>query len=113
MNRPAPAEFAEFVREVSIRALDRMADRVKELAKEQRAVVRAWSRLSPDDKHSLLTELLAAALATAPPEENPSKESAAPKPIRRYDPDEVAATLPVKALKRPKKSVRKVDFPEE
>lgn len=106
MTRPAPAEFAEFVREVSIRALDRMADRMKELAREQRGVVRAWSRLSPDDKHGLLRELIAAALTTAPPFEEPAGQPRK-REVRRYDPEEVAATLPAKPIKPRKKSTKK------
>jgi hypothetical protein len=59
MDRSIPSEFAEFVRSVAIRALDRLSERTKELDTKSRAVIRAWSKLTADAKSRLIDELIA------------------------------------------------------
>lgn len=95
-----PSEFVEFVREVGVRAFDRLADRLKETSASRRAVLRSWSKLTPEDKESLMDELITS--AQEPVQAKPAQPVPQPVISKRYDPDEVAPTLPVKA-KIPKK----------
>ncbi|MEO6488071.1 MAG: hypothetical protein ABIO78_09050 [Thermoanaerobaculia bacterium] len=69
-----PSEFAGFIRDVGVRAFDRLAERLKENAASRRAVLRSWGKLSQDDKESLIDELIASAQADS----GPAAESAAP-----------------------------------
>ena len=60
MEEPIPSEFAGFVRNVAKRAVDRVAGKVKELQVPVRAIVRAWGRLTDEQKEHLLDQLIAA-----------------------------------------------------
>lgn len=53
-----PTEFSGFVRDVARRALDTLAERVKDLDPAFRPVLRAWTRLTDLDKEQLLDELI-------------------------------------------------------
>ena len=108
MIDPIPSEFAGFVRETGIRAFDRLVTRARDLDAPLRNFVRSWSRLSEADKLTLFDELIIA--ARLPPEEEtrPPAGMKQKHPVRRYDPEEVAATLPKKPAKRPaEKSAKK------
>jgi hypothetical protein len=59
MDRSIPSEFAEFVRTVAIRALDRLSARGKEFGTKPRAVLRAWDKLSSEEKSELIDQLVA------------------------------------------------------
>lgn len=90
-----PSEFAGFVRDTGVRAFDRLAEQAKDLDPPLRSFVRSWSRLSQADKNSLFEQLIdAARLPEAPPRTAAARQTRA---VKRYDPDEVAATLPEKA----------------
>jgi len=54
------SEFVGFVRDTSIRALDRLTEHAKEVAAPLRPVLRAWGKLSDDQKNDLLDELIGA-----------------------------------------------------
>jgi hypothetical protein len=95
-----PSEFVEFVRQVGVRAFDRLADRMKETSASRRAVLRSWSKLTAEDKESLMDELITS--AQEPMQARPAQPAPQPVLRKRYDPEEVAPTLPVKA-KIPKK----------
>ena len=103
--KPVPTEFTEFVRDVGIRALDRLTQRLHEQAASRRALLRSWSKLTRDDKESLMDELIASA-ALAQESEMVPQPAPAPRVSKRFDPEEVAATLPADP-KLPKKSKRK------
>lgn len=93
-----PSEFVGFVREAGVKAFDRLASRAKELDAPLRSFVRSWSRLSADQKNALFNELIAAArVPDAAPDDPAQKRS-----VKRYDPEEVAATLPKKPAARKK-----------
>lgn len=66
-----PSEFAGFIRDVGVRAFDRLAERLKENAASRRAVLRSWGKLSQDDKESLIDELIASAQADSNPAPEP------------------------------------------
>ena len=95
-----PSEFVEFVRQVGVRAFDRLADRLKETSASRRAVLRSWSKLTPEDKASLMDELITSAQERVPARN--AETTVRPAIARRYDPEEVAPTLPAKP-KVPKK----------
>lgn len=91
-----PSEFRSFVRDIGIRAFDRLSARAAKLDTSLRAMVRSWGRLSSQQKDALFDELIEAAQrheddAAAAPVERTSR-----KPLKRYDPAEVEKTLPKK-----------------
>ena len=102
--KSVPPEFAEFVREVGIRAFDRLAVRLKERAASSRTVLRSWSKLTPDDKAMLMDDLIASAQSNEEMALQP--DPAAPRITRRFEPAEVEPTLPAKPKPR-KKSTKK------
>jgi hypothetical protein len=73
------SEFAAFVRDTGVRAVDRLTNRTKEVEAPLRPVLRAWSKLSDDQK----TDLFDALIATV------------------QGPDDDAAEAPQKSAKRP------------
>ena len=77
MARETPSEFALFVREAGVRAVDRLTERAKELSTPLRAVLRAWSKLTEDAKQELFDALIAAELVLE--EKAPKKKTAAKK----------------------------------
>ncbi|MGZ7033232.1 MAG: hypothetical protein ACXVIJ_14825 [Thermoanaerobaculia bacterium] len=100
MNATIPSEFAAFVRETGVRAFDRAAGRLKGFDKSLQPVLKTWSKLTDTKKHELFDILIAAARDDDPiPEETPKRSRA----VKRYDPEEVAKTLPVKNKPKPKK----------
>ncbi|HUP47318.1 MAG TPA: hypothetical protein VNA04_00865 [Thermoanaerobaculia bacterium] len=108
MSVSVPSEFAGFIRETAVRAFDRLALRSKDLDPPLRSFIRSWARLPAADKQSLLDALIEAARAPEPPQHPPPGMKQA-KAVRRYDPEEVAATLPKKPAvrKRPKPAAGK------
>ena len=100
------SEFVGFVRETGVRALDRLSTRSKEVSVPLRPVLRAWSKLSGDEKSDLFDELISTVQtsdASAPPAPRKSSEL----DIRRFDPAEVEATLPAKRTRRKAASAKK------
>src|SRR5205085_10641439 len=98
------SEFAGFVRDTGVRAFDQLSESVKELETPARAVIRAWGKLSEEQKNALFDELIATVLiAGSAAPATPAKT--APRTIRRYDPEDVEPTLPAKPRKKlaPKK----------
>ncbi|HEX7419493.1 MAG TPA: hypothetical protein VF505_06380 [Thermoanaerobaculia bacterium] len=77
MARETPSEFALFVREAGVRAVDRLTEQAEELSTPIRAVLRAWSKLSEDAKQELFDALIAAELVLE--EKTPKKKAAAKK----------------------------------
>lgn len=73
------SEFAAFVRDTGVRAVDRLTTRTKEVEAPLRPVLRAWSKLSDDQK----TDLFDALIATV------------------QGPDDDAEDAPEKSVKRP------------
>lgn len=62
MARETPSEFALFVRDAGVRAVDRLTEQAKELSTPIRAVLRAWGKLTEEAKQELLDALIAAEL---------------------------------------------------
>jgi hypothetical protein len=77
MARETPSEFALFVRDAGVRAVDRLTEQAKELSTPIRAVLRAWSKLTEDAKRELFDALIAAELVLE--EKAPKKKRAAKK----------------------------------
>ncbi len=65
-NKTIPSEFAGFVRDTTVRAFDRLAERVKELDPPLRSVMRAWSKLKTAEKKELVNLLMASAQDSVP-----------------------------------------------
>ena len=61
MATSVPSEFAAFVRDVAGRAFETLSERVDELEKPLRGVIRSWADLGKRDKKQLLDLLLSAA----------------------------------------------------
>lgn len=96
---PISSEFVVFIRETGVRAFDRLSGRAKDLDTPLRNFVRSWSKLTDAEKNELFDELI----ATIRTPQEPPAEATAPKqkkPVKRYDPEEVAATLPKKPVAR-------------
>lgn len=102
MTMPIPSEFVGFVREAGVKAFDRLASRAKELDAPLRTFVRSWSRFSTDEKNALFDELIASARMPGPAPEDPPSPLRQKPAVKRYDPEEVAATLPKKPASRKK-----------
>lgn len=100
------SEFVGFVRDTGVRAFDRLSARAKEIEVPLRPVIRAWAKLSDDQKNDLFAELIAAVQASDATEPSPSS-TAAQRDIRRFDPLEVEATLPPKKLRKKAAAPRK------
>lgn len=104
MEEIVPNEFAAFVRHTAMRAFDHLAGEVNLVDPSLRKLLRNWLRLGEDEKAALLDQLIAAAWTTSdldlcePAAEPPSRE------IRRYDPEEVARTLPRKPQRGARRS---------
>lgn len=62
MARETPSEFALFVRDAGVRAVDRLTEQAKELSTPIRAVLRAWGKLTEEAKQELFDALIAAEL---------------------------------------------------
>ena len=105
MTTPIPSEFVGFVRQAGVKAFDRLAARAKDLDAPLRSFVRSWSRFSTDQKTALFDELIASARMPEPAPDDPPPGMKQKRPVKRYDPEEVAATLPKKPapLKKAKK----------
>ena len=96
MPNTIPSEFRSFVRDVGIRAFDRLAGRAGELDTSLRTIVRGWGKLSSQQKETLFDELIETAQLTETPAESQPARERAPRSIKRYDPEEVEKTLPPK-----------------
>lgn len=96
---PISSEFVVFIRETGVKAFDRLSLRGKELDTPLRNFVRSWSRLTDAEKNDVFDQLIA---TIRTPDE--AVTSPAPlkqkKPVKRYDPEEVAATLPKRTVAR-------------
>ena len=77
MARETPSEFALFVRDAGVRAVDRLTEQAKELSTPIRAVLRAWSKLTEETKQELFDALIAAELVLE--EKTPKKKARAKK----------------------------------
>jgi hypothetical protein len=77
MARETPSEFALFVRDAGVRAVDRLAEQAKERSTPIRAVLRAWSKLTEETKQELFDALIAAELVLE--EKTPKKKARAKK----------------------------------
>ncbi|HEX6177135.1 MAG TPA: hypothetical protein VF057_02150 [Thermoanaerobaculia bacterium] len=102
-----PSEFAGFVRDTGVRAFDRLAEHAKELDPALRSFIRAWSRLSETQKVTLFDQLIAAARFPSTETIEPPAGMRQKKPIKRYDPEDVAATLPKKPARKPARKAAK------
>lgn len=102
MTTRIPSEFVGFIREAGVKAFDRLTIRAKELDAPLRSFVRSWSRLSTDEKNALFDELINSARMPEPPAGEPPERLKQKRPVKRYDPEEVAATLPKKPAPRKK-----------
>lgn len=102
MTTRIPSEFVGFIREAGVKAFDRLALRAKELDAPLRSFVRSWSRLSNDEKNTLFDELIDSARMPEPSADVPPEGLKQKRPVKRYDPEEVAATLPKKPAPRKK-----------
>ena len=104
MSATIPSEFAAFVRETGVRAFDRAAGRLKGLDKSLQPVLKTWTRLSEDEKQQLFDILIASAREDDEPlaEETPKRS----RTVKRYDPEEVAKTLPLKKRRVVKKAAK-------
>ena len=107
MSRPIPSEFFGFVRETGIRAFDRLADKSKTLDTPLRTFLKSWTRLSDEHKERLFEELIAMVVTPEHDEEKPPAAMKQKRAVKRYDPDEVAATLPKKPAVRKAAASRK------
>jgi hypothetical protein len=79
MDRTIPTEFADFIRTVAIRALDRLTDRARELDTAPRAVVRAWAKLRTTEKNRLIDDLIADTREGGGPKPRPATKRRAKK----------------------------------
>ena len=111
MSRPIPTEFTGFVRETGVRAFDRLAAKAKILDTPLRTFMKSWTRLSDDDKHRLFDELIATVGMPEMQNEEPPAAMKQKRPVKRYDPEEVAATLPKKPAVRKTAPVKKSKKP--
>lgn len=102
MTTRIPSEFVGFIREAGVKAFDRLTIRARELDAPLRSFVRRWSRLSTDEKNALFDELINSARMPEPPAGEPPERLKQKRPVKRYDPEEVAATLPKKPAPRKK-----------
>ncbi|HEX9160970.1 MAG TPA: hypothetical protein VF980_04615 [Thermoanaerobaculia bacterium] len=82
MERQIPSEFAGFIRDAGVRAFDRLNGKSKELTAPVRSVLRAWSKLTQEQKDAMFDELIALAQAMTPPEE-PKKRRTGKKAAKR------------------------------
>lgn len=77
-------EFAGFVRDTGVRAFDRLTTRTKEVEAKLRPVLRAWSKLSDDQKTDLFDELIAAVAANdAADDEETLRQAPKAKPKKK------------------------------
>ena len=74
-----PSEFAGFIHDVAKRALDDLAERVKEIETPLRPTVRSWSKLSDPDKDRFIDELIASARGGDTTPATKPRKKAAPK----------------------------------
>ncbi len=68
-----PSEFALFVRDAGLRAVDRLSERTKEFPTPIRAVLRSWSKLTEEAKAEMLDALIATSRLMHPEDEEVSK----------------------------------------
>ena len=102
MTTRIPSEFVGFIREAGVKAFDRLALRAKELDAPLRSFVRSWNRLSTAEKNALFDELIDSARMPEPSAEEEPEGPRQKRPVKRYDPEEVAATLPKTPVPRKK-----------
>ena len=110
MPNTIPSEFRSFVRDVGIRAFDRLAGRAGELDPSLRPIVRGWGKLSSEQKESLFDELIETAQLREVPADPPPAR--APRSIKRYDPEEVEKTLPPKKTLKAKPKAKAKTAPK-
>ena len=53
------SEFAGFVRDTGVRAFDLLSDKVKDMPAVLRPILRAWTKLSEEQKNELFEALIA------------------------------------------------------
>lgn len=58
MTTEKSSEFAAFVREAGVRSVDRLSEVADKLGAPIRAVLRAWKKLSDDQKYQILDALM-------------------------------------------------------
>lgn len=66
MTKRRQSEFADFVRDTAVGAVDRLTERISELDPPLRAVLRSWKKLSSAQKEDLLDEVIAAGQVLQP-----------------------------------------------
>jgi len=74
-KREIPSEFAGFVRDAGVRAFDRLSERTKEVAAPLRPMLRAWLKLSSQQKDELFEALIETTSAEETPAPKPKKKS--------------------------------------
>ncbi len=74
-----PTEFSGFVRDVARRAVDSLADRVKDVDAPFRPIIRAWIKLTDLQKDQLVDELIASVQSAAPEPKRATKKRATKK----------------------------------
>ena len=100
-----PSEFRTFVRETAVRAFDQLSERLEDLETPLRAIMRGWARLSSSQKETLFDRLID--MAQVSPEPKPAARKNTREAIKRYDPEEVARTLPKAKPKKAKAKAAK------
>jgi hypothetical protein len=100
-----PSEFRAFIRETGVRAFDQLSERLDELDTPLRAIMRGWSRLSSSQKGILIDHAIDHAQVT--PEPKPAPRKSTREAMKRYDPEEVARTLPKAKPKKAKAKAAK------
>ncbi len=93
-----PSEFSSFVRETGIRAFNQLADQPDDFDTPLRAILRQWMKLTKKNKESLFDAAIAAAQSPAEPVTKPRVR--VERSVKRFDPEEVAKTLPKKEKKK-------------
>jgi predicted RecB family endonuclease len=89
MAREAQSEFAEFVRDAGVRAVDRLSETAKGLPAPVRAVLRSWTKLTSEQKFELFDALITITQQGAEEEAEPArtkkraakKKAVAKKPV--------------------------------
>lgn len=100
-----PSEFSSFVRDTGIRAFNQLADQPDDFDTPLRAILRQWTKLTGKNKEILFDAAIAA--AQSPAEPAPKPRPRAERPVKRFDPEEVAKTLPKKEKKKSKPAAAK------
>ena len=77
-------EFAEFIRDTGIHAVDTVSERTADFAAPVRSVLRAWAKLSEEQKLALFDALIATTLPDAPaPQKRAAKRTSSKKTSKK------------------------------